>query len=134
MSESPCVAIFNTSDDIVEMLRVLIEHAGFVVITGHVDDIRSGQLDLMTFVAQHDPVVVVYDVSPPYDRSWRFLEHIRQRPPLAGRPFVITTTNARHVHDIIGRDADVYEIVGKPLDLEQIVRAVKEASRSRATQ
>ena len=132
-STPPCVAIFNTSDDIVEMLRMLIEQAGFAVVTGHVQDIKSGKLDLLALVEQHDPAVVLYDVAPPYDRNWQFLQHLRHRAPLAGRQFVITTTHAGHMREMIGRDAHVYEIVGKPFDLEQIVRAVKEASRARAT-
>jgi CheY-like chemotaxis protein len=132
-SKPPCVAIFNSSDDIIDMLRMLIEQAGFAAVAGHVDDIRSGSLDLKNFVEQHDPLVIVYDVAPPYDRAWQFLQHLRARPPLAGRQFVITTTHAGHVRELIGRDEKVYEIVGKPFDLDQIVQAVKEASRARAT-
>jgi DNA-binding NtrC family response regulator len=132
-SKPPCIAVFNSSDDIIDMLRMLIEQAGFAVVAGHVDDIRSGALDLRAFVEQHDPLVIVYDIAPPYDRSWRFLEHLRGRPPLAGRQFVITTTHVGHLREVVGRDEEVYEVVGKPLDLDQIVRAVKEASRARPT-
>jgi DNA-binding NtrC family response regulator len=128
-----CVAIFDTSDDVVEMLRVLVEQAGFVVVSGHIDDVKRGHLDLQTFVEQHDPQVIVDDVSPPYDRTWGFLEHLRSQPPLAGRQFVITTTNVGRVKEVVGPAEDVYEIVGRPFDLDQIVKAVKEASRARAT-
>jgi DNA-binding NtrC family response regulator len=128
-----CVAVFNSSDDIIEMLRMLIEQAGFAVVSGHVDEIRSGKIDVKAFVEQHDPMVIVYDVAPPYDRSWQFLQHLRSRPPLVGRQFVITTTHAGHLREFVGRDEEVYEVVGKPFDLDQIVRAVKEASRARPT-
>lgn len=133
MSKPLCVAVFNSSEDILQMLTIAIEQAGFVVVSGHVSDIKSGKLDLLPFVEQHDPIVIVYDISPPYDRSWQFLQHLRNRPPLAGRQFVVTTTHAAHVHEIVGRDTHVYEIVGKPLDIAAIVRAVKEASRARPT-
>lgn len=128
-----CVAVFNTSDDVVELLRMVIEQAGFVVVTGHIDDIKRGKLDLQTFVAQHDPKVIVYDIAPPYDRTWVFLEHLRSQPPLKGRQFVLTTTNLARVREAVGPAENVYEIVGKPFDLDIIVRAVKEASRARAT-
>jgi hypothetical protein len=72
-------------------------------------------------------------VAPPYDRNWNFLEHLRSRPPLAGRQFVLTTTNVARVRETIGTSENVYEVVGKPFDLDVIVRAVKEASRARAT-
>lgn len=132
-SKPPCVAVFNSSDDIVDMLRMLLEQAGFAVIAGHISDIKSGTLDLLALVQQHDPSVIVYDVAPPYDRNWQFLQHLRQRPPLTERQFVVTSTHAGHVREVVGRDARVYEIVGKPFDLEEIVRAVKEASRARFT-
>lgn len=128
-----CVAVFNASDDIVEMLRMVIEQAGFTAVTGHIDDIKRGQLDLQTFIAQHDPKVIVYDIAPPYDRNWNFLEHLRSRPPVQGRQFVLTTTNMARVREVVGSAEHVYEIVGKPFDLDAIVRAVKEASRARAT-
>jgi CheY-like chemotaxis protein len=128
-----CVAIFNTSDDVVELLRIMIEQAGFVAVTGHIDDIKRGKLDLATFVEQHDPKVILYDVAPPYERTWAFLEHLRSQPPLKGRQFVLTTTNIARVREAVGTAENVYEIVGKPFDLDAIVRAVKEASRARAT-
>lgn len=128
-----CVAVFNASDDVVELLRMVIEQAGLVVVTGHIDDIKRGKLDLQTFVEQHDPKVIVYDVAPPYERTWAFLQHLRSQPPLKGRQFVLTTTNLARVREAVGPAENVYEIVGKPFDLDAIVRAVKEASRARAT-
>jgi response regulator RpfG family c-di-GMP phosphodiesterase len=128
-----CVAVFNASDDVVEMLRMVLEHAGYAVVTGHIDEIKRGKIDLQTFVAQHDPKVIVYDVAPPYERNWIFLEHLRGQDPLKGRQFVLTTTNLARVREAVGTAENIYEIVGKPFDLDAIVRAVKEASRARAT-
>ena len=128
-----CVAVFDTTEDVTELLRIVLEHAGFAVVVGYLDAIRRGQMDLLTFVQQHDPKVILYDISPPYDRSWNFLEHLRNRPPFLGRQFVLMTTNVNRVREAVGTAEDVYEIVGKPFDLDQIVTAVKEASRVRST-
>jgi DNA-binding NarL/FixJ family response regulator len=129
----PVVAILNSNDDVVELLRNLLEQAGFVTVTGHIDDIRRGELDLVNFVRQHDPNVIVYDLVPPYDRSWSYLGLLRHSEPLAGRQFVITSVNADRASEVVGRSDMVYEIVGKPLDLDRIVAAVKEASKARPT-
>jgi len=128
----PVVAIFNSNDDIVEMLRFALEHAGLIVVSGHVDAIRRGQQRLSDFVEEHNPSVILYDVVPPYDRSWRFLEHLRQTPSLRGRRFLITSTNPQRVREVAGEE-HVLEIVGKPHDLEAIVTTVESATRGQDT-
>lgn len=83
MSQPPdqkTVAVFNTNDDLVELLRVALENIGFVVVSGHVDAARRGALLLSNFVEEHNPAVILYDVAPPYDRHWAFLEHVRHQP------------------------------------------------------
>src|SRR4051812_39656184 len=125
------VAVFNTSDDVVELLRQALESAGFVVVSGHIDDIKRGVLLLSAFVAEHDPVVIVYDIAPPYDQHWRFLGHVRDQPYMEGRQFVLTSTNIRRVQEAVGQLDPIFEIVGKSEDLRPIVDAVKQASRAR---
>ena len=58
-------------------------------------------MDLTTFLEQHDPQVIVYDVAPPYDAHWRFLQHVRHLPGMPGI-FVITSTNAQRLQEIVG--------------------------------
>ena len=127
----PVVAILNSNDDLVEMLRSLLEQAGFIAVTGHVDEVRRGELDLVNFVKQHEPNVIVYDLVPPYDRSWNYLHLLRDSEPLRGRPFVLTSVNAERASEVVGRSEMVYEVVGKTTDLDRIVAAVKEASKLR---
>jgi hypothetical protein len=50
---------------------------------------------------------------------------------MAGKPIVLTSSNPKRVEALTGRDEAVYEIVGKPFDLNRVVRAVKEAARQR---
>lgn len=121
------VAVLNTNDDVVEMLRIVLEQAGLVTVTSHVDAIRRGEQSLIDFITEHNPQVILYDVAPPYDRSWRFLDHVRQLEVMKGRTFVITSTNAQRVREIVGDAAHVFEIVGKPYDLQEIANAVLRA-------
>jgi CheY-like chemotaxis protein len=130
-SRPPVVAILNSNDDLVELLRSLLEQAGFVTVTGHVDEVRRGELDLINFVKQHEPNVIVYDLVPPYDRSWKYLDLLRDSDPLRGRPFVLTSVNAERAAEVVGQSEMVYEVVGKITDLDRIVAAVKEASKLR---
>jgi CheY-like chemotaxis protein len=120
------VAVLNTNDDVVELLRLWLENAGFVVVSAHVDAIKRGEVDLEQFVTQHKPKVAVYDVPPPYERQWAFLTHLRQNL-LTDTAFVITSTNAARLRELVGTSEPVLEIVGKPYDLDQILAAVKRA-------
>ena len=127
MTRVPVVAVFNSNDDVVEMLRLALEQRGMVVVSGHISAIRRGEQRLSDFVEEHNPSVILYDLVPPYDRSWLFLEHIREAPAMKGRRFVITSTNARRAKDIIGTAEHVHEVIGKPFDLDEIADAVKRA-------
>lgn len=133
MTRTECVAIFNSSEETVDLVKDVLEHAGFVVVLGHISDIRRGTLDLEMFIRQHRPKVIVYDLVPPYEVTWAFLEHLRGSEFLNGVQFVLTSVNAERVRQVVAPNEQVYEIVGKPVDLDQIVRAVKEASRARPT-
>lgn len=126
-SRPPVIAILNSNDDTVEMLRALLESEGIVAVSAHVSDLRRGQLDFSGFIAEHDPSVIIYDLVPPYDRSWLFLEHLRNLPLMENRKFVLTSTNPARVKQVAGADAEIFEIIGKPYDLDQIIQAVKRA-------
>ena len=133
MTPPPVVAVVNTSDDLVEMIKHALETAGFVVVVTHVRDIRSVQFDADAFLRTHDPKVIVFDVAAPFDKSWRFLEHIRSSAGFSGRHFVLTSQNLRAVREMVGTDETVYEVLGREADILEVVQAVKEASRARAT-
>ena len=134
MADPPTVvAVINTNPDLVRLLRMNIERAGFVVFVIHIEDIKLGSADVDSLLRQHDPRVVVYDVAPPYDMNWRFLDHLRTSTGFTGRHFVLTSVNAERLQEIVGAEESVYEVVGLDEDIGQVVRAVKEASRARPT-
>jgi hypothetical protein len=129
----PVVAVVNTNPDIVWLIRLALQKAGFIVVTAHIEDIKQGAIDVESFLRDHDPRVVVYDVAPPYEENWRFLDHLRLATGFKGRRFVLTTVNAHRLSDAVGPDESVYEIAGEADDIDAIVQAVKEASRARPT-
>jgi CheY-like chemotaxis protein len=131
MTAETVVAVFNTSEDTIEMLRHLFEHQGFVVVTAFTHALRDGKTDLEALMRQHHPAVVVYDIALPYEQNWRLFQHIRSSPACVGVPFVLTTTNTAQVHKVAGADEPIHEIVGKPYDLEQLVKAVGRAVAAR---
>lgn len=125
------VAIINTSPDTVSLLADLLERAGFLVVTLYTHDIRDGRVDLEAFLRTHRPRVILYDIAPPYERNWQFLQHLRQTV-LGGCQFVLTTTNPSRVEPFVKGDDRVYEVVDKASNLDEILRATREAARSRS--
>jgi CheY-like chemotaxis protein len=134
MAHTPTVvAVVNTNPDVVRLLRMNLEKAGFVVFAIHIEEIKLGTANVESFLNQHDPKVIVYDLAPPYDANWRFLDHLRAATGFKGRQFVLTSVNAAQAEEVVRNDESVYEIVGEEKDMAEVVRAVKEASRARPT-
>ena len=122
----PTIAVFNSSDDTVELLRTALEAEGFQTVAGHIPDVKKGDLDLIDFVNHHTPAVILYDISPPYDANWRFLRLVRSSESLKKHQFVLTTTNKPALEQLVG-ETETLEIIGKPYDLRQVVDAVRTA-------
>jgi CheY-like chemotaxis protein len=123
----PSVAIFNSSEDTIGVLKLALEEEGFAVASGHVADIKKGAVDVLAFVAQHEPDVIVFDVALPYEENWTFLRLLQSSESLKGVGWVITTTHSARLRELVGEVGEVFEVVGKPYDLHQIVGAVKAA-------
>jgi CheY-like chemotaxis protein len=124
----PVIAIFHSSDDISELLRDLLERAGFAVVSAHVDDVRRGRSDVKALMEQHDPFVIVYDLIPPFARHWQFVQHLRQTPQFKQRTFVYTSANADAARELGGHDEPVIELKGVERDFNEVIRAVKLAA------
>jgi DNA-binding response OmpR family regulator len=132
MAPGKVVAVFNTSEDTTDMLRVVLELAGYVVVNAFTNHLRDGKIDFEAFMRQHEPKVIVYDISIPYEQNWALFKHSRSRPACAGVNFVLTTTNLAQVQKIAGAEAQLHELVGKPYDLDLVVRAVDAAANRRS--
>ena len=117
------VAIFNTSEDTTDLLRIVFENAGFVVVTAFTNHLRDGKVDLEAFMRQHQPRVIVWDIAVPYEQNWRLYEHMRSAPACRGVSFVVTTTNVRYVQKLAGD-----EEVGLGANHPRRARAMRDVS------
>jgi DNA-binding response OmpR family regulator len=120
------IAVFNSSDDVVALLRETLQEEGFTVVTAHVPDIKAGRQDVLDLLRRYDPPVVIYDISPPYAENWTFFRLLQDTDAARGRQFILTTTNLRALAETVG-EAKAIELIGKPYDLDEIVNAVRRA-------
>ena len=127
--DAPAVAVINSNENTVEMLRTCLQQHGFTAVaTAHVTDIRHGRVDFLELIEAHDPQVIVYDVAIPYEENWRFLQLLMSSEAMQDRKVVVTTTNKRVLDNLVGEQTGAQEIVGKPYDLRTVVEAVQRAA------
>jgi len=125
------VALFNASDDTVEMVQRMLDASGFVCFVGcHFSDLKKGRIDFVRYLSEHDPDVVIFDISPPYNENWEFFKTLRDGTVMEGRGLVLTTTNKERLDETVGKDSGAFEIVGKPYDLDQIKAAIRGALKA----
>ncbi len=122
------VALFNSSDDTVEMVQHMLPASEFECLIGcHFADLKNGRVDFATYLGEHNPQVVIFDISPPYEENWRFFKTLRDSAVMKTRGLVLTTTNKQRLDETVGDDSEAFEIVGKPYDLDQIRSAIEVA-------
>jgi DNA-binding response OmpR family regulator len=124
------VALFNASDDTIDMVQGLLTASGTgqTLISCHFADLKKGNVDFNAYMAQHDPEVVIFDLSPPYDENWQFFKTMRDSSVMRDRGVVLTTTNKNRLDEVLGRDSHALEVVGRPKDLQEIDAAIKTAT------
>jgi DNA-binding response OmpR family regulator len=122
------VALFNASDDTVDMVQRMLGASGFECLIGcRFADLKKGAVDFAGYIGDHDPDVVIFDISPPYKENWAFFKTLRDGRAMKGRGLVLTTTNKQRLDETAGKDSEAFEVVGKPYDLAQIKGAIDAA-------
>ncbi len=86
-----------------DALRIAFEAAGFETVTAKLSEIQSGVLDLVAFVQEHQPAVIVYDIPRPYEANWNFLRLVRSTELLSKLGWVVTTTNKEALEAAVGQ-------------------------------
>ena len=125
------VALFNASDDTIDMVQKLLTESGGgqSLIWCHFADLKKGIVDFGKYMDKHNPEVVIFDLSPPYDENWQFFKTMRDAKTMKGRGVVLTTTNKNRLDEVLGEDSHALEVVGRSKDLQQIDAAIKAETR-----
>lgn len=130
------VALFNASDDTVDMIQKLLTDSDGAqsLIWCHFADLKKGIVNFSKYMEKHNPEVVIFDISPPYDENWKFFKTMRDSKTMKGRGIVLTTTNKNRLDEVLGEDSHALEVVGRPKDLVAIDAAIKEQTLKAGTE
>jgi hypothetical protein len=104
------VALLNASDDTMDLLSAYLAHENYDCVRAYVRDFRQGTRDLSAFLREHEPLVIVWDVSVPYRMNWAFLQKVKASGLLDRRGLVISTMNAAFLRDVAGGAEGVIEV------------------------
>jgi CheY-like chemotaxis protein len=129
-NDVPVIAVFNASEDTVDVLTTFFEQEGFRAVGRTWPAREPLNPDVaLGFMSQHLPQVIVFDVSFPYEGNWQRFREFQELGDECRIPTVLTTTNKRALSECMG-PTDALEIVGKPYDLDQLLTAVRRALAS----
>ena len=123
----PVVAILNSADDVIEMLSLALEGAGFATVSARLSEIQSGVMDLVALVRAHRPVAIVYDLPRPYEANWNFLRLLKEVQSLSRLGWVLTTLDKTALEAAVGPASVVQIVLGKPYGLDEVVAAVRQS-------
>jgi CheY-like chemotaxis protein len=123
------VAVLNSNQDVLRLIRSVLEDEGYAVSTEHIVNIKSGETNLAQFLLNHRPSVLIYDIAPPYKENWNFLQLLCDIPQIAAVPMVITTVNKAALENAVGKTT-AFEIVGTRDNLAPLIAEVNRLVRA----
>jgi len=128
-ASAPVIAIVNSNDDLVGLLRDELVRFGFSVVTAHIRDFKARLESFGTFLTTHNPHVIVYDISVPYEENWASFQTICKLPEARSRHWVVTTVNKRVLEERVGPTGAIEIQGGRADDLDPVLDAVQKVAR-----
>ncbi len=110
------VLVVDDDQDIRDLLRTLLERAGYLV-----DEAEDGKAALRQFYAA-SPDLVILDVSMPELDGWATLERIRD---LSDVPVMMLTARTAELEKVRGLSAGADDYVAKPFGRQELLARVQ---------
>ena len=126
------VAVINTSKEVTDMLQNVLSEEGFETLAIYAHLFKNKNLNFEEYIKVNKPDVILYDVAIPYEENYKLFKELEATKSTENIPFVLTTTNKKALEQLVG-DTNTYELIGKPYDLEEIVKALKNAYKSKSS-
>lgn len=119
------IAFLSADAHVAARLRTPLEESGFETETAQIAEIRSGELDLLTFFEEHDPNLVIYELTPPYAQSLTFMRLLQSVPMARHRRWMLATIDRAAVIELLGPTDAVLEVPARGEDPAALVQAIR---------
>lgn len=105
---------------VLEMLSLALTNAGFDHVTA------SNGEDGLVQAKEHNPALIITDMSLPKLTGWELIEQIRNDPEIGNTPIVALTAHSTSEDRIAAYEAGVSAYEPKPLNVEKLLGRIKE--------
>jgi DNA-binding response OmpR family regulator len=120
VNDRPLILIADDDEDIVALVKIRLERAGFRVVTA-----RNGE-EALEQARREAPSLAVLDAMMPRLDGYAVLKALREDPVLAATPVVMLSARV-HADDIgRGLEAGADEYLAKPFRSERLLEVVHE--------
>lgn len=121
------VLVAEDNADARDLLSVLLEGEGFVVVTAN-DGEKALQL-----LDEIRPDVIVTDLLLPLVGGGELIRYVRKRADLADVPIVVTSAYGRH-YEAEALEAGATVVMQKPINADQLISTIRSRQHSQLPQ
>jgi DNA-binding response OmpR family regulator len=126
MSDGPLILLADDDEDILALVKLRLERAGFRVAAA-----RNGE-EALALARAEQPQIAVLDVMMPRLDGFGVLKALRDDPVLASTPVVMLSARV-HADDVgRGLDAGADEYLAKPFRSERLLEVVQKLLEGQA--
>lgn len=116
---SECILVADDSLDVLEAMSMVLESAGYVVLTA-----TDGKVALDRLRHGAAPSLILLDLMMPGMNGWQFLDELRHDPSLTAIPVVIVSSGSYQAKEI--ECLGVAGYLKKPFDVSTLFATVEQ--------
>jgi DNA-binding response OmpR family regulator len=115
---APVIAALDDEADILELLKVNLEKAGY-----RFEGFQDAE-DLYRFLAREKPGLILLDLMLPGTDGLEVCRHIRRSEDLAGIPIIMLTARGDESDKIVGLELGADDYITKPFSVKELVARI----------
>ena len=115
---SALIAALDDEPDILELLRVSLEKAGY-----RFEGFQESE-DLYRFLARERPALILLDLMLPGTNGLEVCRHIRKSQDLAAIPVIMLTARGDESDKVVGLELGADDYVTKPFSVKELIARI----------